>query len=139
MTLLSALRGAPLTALSLVGLSYVGEELFENLASAFPDLGALTLVHRQNDLQRRTGPSMWPGTTWEYAARLAGFTNLRYFKWNFDIRPVSVDVMCDLPLAERDYEEVESSLLEPTDDPSDWQSLARLFLVYCPTLEHLVF
>ncbi|PCH42301.1 hypothetical protein WOLCODRAFT_137831 [Wolfiporia cocos MD-104 SS10] len=139
MTLLSALRGAPLTALSLVGLSYVGEELFENLASAFPDLGALTLVHRQNDLQRRTRPSVWPGTTWEYAARLAGFANLRYFGWNFDIRPVSVDVMCDLPLAEKNDEEAESLFSEPVDDTSDWQSIARLFLVYCPMLERLLF
>ncbi|PCH42331.1 hypothetical protein WOLCODRAFT_120355 [Wolfiporia cocos MD-104 SS10] len=140
-TLLSALHGAPLTALSLVGLSYVGQELFENLASAFPDLGALTLVHRQNDLQRRNGPSVWPGTTWEYAARLAGFANLRYFGWNFDIRPVLVDVMCNLPLAEKNDEEAKSLLLfqEPVDYASDWQSLARLFLVYCPMLERLLF
>ncbi|TFY61464.1 hypothetical protein EVJ58_g4489 [Rhodofomes roseus] len=141
--LINGLEGAPLRTLTLEGLSYVEDDLFTRLAEAFPDLNALTLIHRQNILQRASRPSRWPGATWEYAARLAAFSCLKHFMWNFDMRPLQCGTTFDLPYAEAGYpaskipelyREFDENCFEVT-----WDILPRLFCAYCPTLETLIF
>ncbi|KAH9928264.1 uncharacterized protein B0H18DRAFT_252721 [Fomitopsis serialis] len=141
--LIGALEGAPLRTLALEGISYVEADLFTHLAEAFPNLSALTLIHRQNTPQRASRPSRWPDATWEYAARLAAFPCLRHFMWNFDLRPLQCSTTFDLPYAEAGYPATTGQELyrhfEENCFETAWDILPRLFCAYCPTLEALIF
>ncbi|KAL6302509.1 hypothetical protein BKA93DRAFT_397928 [Sparassis latifolia] len=61
--MIGALRGAPLRVLALEGLEYVEDELFDRIATTFPDLRMLTLFRRESERQLRNRASAWPGTT----------------------------------------------------------------------------
>lgn len=139
MDLISSLEGAALHTLSLDGLSYVGADLFEAIARLFPDLHTLTLVHRQNLLQRECKPSVWPGPSWENAQHLAAFRSLKMFSWNFAISLIDGSAF-DLPCLEEGYPD-ELPWWERADDfyIYDWESYGRLFAAYCPSLEVLLF
>ena len=138
--LLPALAGAPLRVLALEGVSHVDDDLFTRLAGAFPALTALTLIRRQNTRQTTSRPSHWPGTTAEYARRLAAFPALRHFVWNYYIWPLRCDTTYDLPLVEAGYPgELSEEDFEENCYEAKWDILPRLFRAYCPTLETLVF
>ncbi|KAK1226681.1 hypothetical protein PQX77_010325 [Marasmius sp. AFHP31] len=59
--------------------------LFERIATQFPDLVGLTLIRRENRLQRHTKFATWPHRSGEYASRFQGFRKLTYFGWNYRI------------------------------------------------------
>lgn len=138
--LLSALAGAPLRVLALEGVAHVDDDLFARLAGAFPALTALTLIRRQNMRQTTSRPSHWPGTTAEYARRLAAFPALRHFVWNYYIWPLRCETTYELPLVEAGYPtELSQEEFEENCYEAKWDILPCLFRAYCPTLETLVF
>ena len=83
LSLLLALRRAPLEVLVLEGLAEAEFVIFKYIASQYPDLTALTLVRRQNPSQHQNKLVVWPHASWEYASCLRGFKGLRHFCWNF--------------------------------------------------------
>ena len=83
LSLLLALRRAPLKVLVLEGLAEAEFVIFRCIASQYPDLIALTLVRRQNSSQHQNKLVIWPHASWEYASCLRGFRGLRHFCWNF--------------------------------------------------------
>ncbi|KAF8810344.1 hypothetical protein BYT27DRAFT_7336805 [Phlegmacium glaucopus] len=148
LSLLLALRRAPLEVLVLEGLAEAEFVVIECIASQYPDLSALTLVRRQNPNQHQNKLVVWPHASWEYASCLRGFKGLRHFCWNF--LTVYWDATPRLLLT---FEEGFSSGSEKTTmvttmfseekncDPSDdlpyfldshWMALP--FAAYCPTL-----
>ncbi|KAL6310245.1 hypothetical protein BKA93DRAFT_820694 [Sparassis latifolia] len=140
--MIDRLRTAPLQTLALEGLRSVDRELFHRLAGAFSGLRSLTLVYRDSVRQWENRAAVWPGTTWEYAPLLAGFPNLRYFGWNFRLNSLWTGTTHYLERMEAGYPEDPDDLDGMRLDYSDcelWQCLPRLFLAYCPQLEHLAF
>ncbi|KAH9928260.1 uncharacterized protein B0H18DRAFT_1210256 [Fomitopsis serialis] len=148
-----SLRGAPLRVLVLIGLYFVGEELFRMLADATPDISALTLVFSKNARQDWSVSNRWPGTTYQYASYLAALPHLKSFTWNFDLEPMPATLPCDLPLMEERMRRGTSYKEDIAVDQrswrrqydgvelwwDEWTCLAKLFAAYVPTLESLTF
>ncbi|OBZ72252.1 hypothetical protein A0H81_07928 [Grifola frondosa] len=137
-TLIDALKHAPLQTLALEGLSYVGLDLFDRLASSLPNLYDLTLINRHNGRQRKSQANIWPYPMWEYAKRMAGFKRLRYFAWNYSLEPVEAGTTFDLPFMEDGYPD--QWYMDFADTYfEDLESTCHLFLAHCGSLEWLVF
>ncbi|KAF9069629.1 hypothetical protein BDP27DRAFT_1402480 [Rhodocollybia butyracea] len=159
--LLEALHSgnAALEVLILVGLQNTDLALFENIADFFPNILELSLYRGTSKRQARSSP--WRHPTWEYARRFARLTRLRYFSWNLlhlaTNLPRSMlvferqaEIECQLSIVhtpnldrarleqvfEEDAELLRLSVKVEKDfyDYNGWNT-ARLFRVYCPTIE----
>ncbi|KAK1226690.1 hypothetical protein PQX77_010334 [Marasmius sp. AFHP31] len=141
---------SPLEVLVIEGIRDGSVGLIERIAELFPDLIGLTLVRRENRLQRKTKLATWPYQSGEYALGLRGFRRLRYFGWNY-----RMDIYEATPSALLGFEE--RALLGigvgGTDAQKNWSrpemwsetaddeyfldasTLALPFASCCPTLE----
>lgn len=132
--LLAALEGAPMRYFVVDGIRCATPQLLDRIAHAFPTLCSLTLIYRDSDRQTRGKMAEWPFPTWEYAPHLAGFHHLKHFGWNFfnfrvDPSP-SVLLLMELNYTARSWEVADSM----NDNLSDWDSVARMFAAFCPSL-----
>lgn len=132
--LLDALSTSPMDILVLEGISYVGGDVFQHIAQTFPDLKGLTLVYRQNDMQRRTDAAEWPYPSWALAAHLSVFSALKHFGCNFRVTPLEASPSMMIPLEENF---AESGEWRQEDDFYffDEYVVPRLWAVHCQTLE----
>ncbi|KAF9061549.1 hypothetical protein BDP27DRAFT_1369570 [Rhodocollybia butyracea] len=148
-----------LEVLVLVGLQDAGLVLFERIAEFFPHILELSLYRGISKCQ--TLPLPWRHPTWEYARCFTGFSRLRRFSWNmFHLatnlpslmlvfekqaeieRQLSTTHTPNLDRAKlEEVFESDAELLrlsekaeKDTYDCRGWNT-ARLFCVYCPTLE----
>ncbi|KAL0567372.1 hypothetical protein V5O48_014620 [Marasmius crinis-equi] len=135
--LLESIQSAPLEVLVFEGLKDGSLTLMERIAQLFPDLIGLTLIKRENRLQRETKLVPWPHQSGEYATRLRGFRKLRYFGWNYRI-----SILEPTPSALLDLERVATGsqeVLPPWSPDDDWFedpfAIALPFASHCPTLE----
>lgn len=135
--LLPALGPAPLQVLVLDGLHQVEPSLLDEIAEVFPNLRALTLLYRQSERQTKTGVSTWPYASWEYSPHFRGFQQLKFFCWNFNVEIMEMTFHQTLRLFEGVPEE--QRMLEDGESLADWNSIARVLAVYCPTLEYVAF
>ena len=149
LTLLLALKRAPLEVLVLEGLAEAEFVIFKCIASQYPGLIALTLVRRQNSSQHQNRLVVWPHASWEYASCLREFKALRHFCWNFlteywDATPRLLLAFEEGFSSGSDKKRTvtamsnESNSCDPSDDPpyfldSHWMALP--FAAYCPTLQ----
>ncbi|OBZ72251.1 hypothetical protein A0H81_07922 [Grifola frondosa] len=138
-SLIDALHGTPLQTLVLEGVSYVGPDLFQRIAEAFPRLNALTVINRTNR-QSKLRSNIWPHPAWEYAQQFAGFQCLKYFGWNFSLEPRYVGTTFDLQYFEDGYPNEQNGEDEDWELCfEDWTCVASVFLAYCKTLRTLAF
>ncbi|KAK1216354.1 hypothetical protein PQX77_021024 [Marasmius sp. AFHP31] len=151
-SLLEALQSAPLEVLVLEGIKDGSLALFERIANLFPDLVGLTVIRRENTLQRRTNLSRWPHQCGEYALTMRGFRRLRYFGWNFYVPLDDTTPATLLRFEERAVREAEG-IPEPEENEcstefyrrrreeseaayfQDSGSIALPFAAHCSTLE----
>ncbi|KAL0066373.1 hypothetical protein AAF712_006632 [Marasmius tenuissimus] len=123
-SLLEALQSAPLEVLVLEGVKDGSLTLFERIANLFPDLIGLTIIRRENTLQRRTNLSRWPHQCGEYALTMRGFRRLKYFGWNFYVPPDDTTPAALLRFEERAMREAEGTP-EPEEDEHSMEFYRR--------------
>ncbi|KAL0572499.1 hypothetical protein V5O48_009464 [Marasmius crinis-equi] len=145
LNLLASFHGAPLEVLSLVGIKEGSLTLIDRIAQLFPDLVGLTLIRRENRLQKEIKLASWPHQSGEYAARFREFRKLKYFGWNFRVPKDDVTPFALLgfeaaegkewPRIGGDVMEWAGSLGGDDEYFEDTSSLALPFACHCPTLE----
>lgn len=137
--LLLALHTAPLQVLILDGLHQAEPSLLEQIAALFPYLRGLTLFYRDSSRQTRTRSVVrWPHASWEYAPYFRGFHRLEFFCWNFEVHIMEMAFHRTLQLFEEDFSR-DSWELEDEESLADWNSVARVLAVNCPTLKYVLF
>lgn len=140
-SLLDSLSGAPIQFFVLDGLRYAAPDLFDRIAGALPQLEYLTLCYRESDIQFRTKDASWPFATWEYAPHFANFHHLRRFSWNYrtDINECGPSILQYFEQGFPDEQELWRMRADENDSFHDWECIAKLFAVFCPSLETLGF
>ncbi|KAK1220604.1 hypothetical protein PQX77_016627 [Marasmius sp. AFHP31] len=145
--LLEVIATAPLEVLVLEGIKEGSLALFQHIATLFPDLLGLTIIRRENVLQRETKMSRWPHQCWEYALQLQNFRRLKYFGWNYyvplhDISPVVLLELEELAAREArgesdGNESFDFDCLDGRESVyfHDTGSIALPLAAHCPTLE----
>ncbi|TFK54294.1 hypothetical protein OE88DRAFT_1177716 [Heliocybe sulcata] len=132
--LLDTLASARLQVLILEGVRYVEFDLFDHIAQLFPDLLALTVSYRPNDVHP-TRETTWPHPSWEYAPYLRGFRSLLHLglnlKHNIEFTPR------DMIHIEQNYASA-SEVGEDALEDSNW-TIARNFSICCPRLDTFSF
>ncbi|KAF8999421.1 hypothetical protein BDQ17DRAFT_1360993 [Cyathus striatus] len=83
--LVDALESAPLQVLVLEGIKEGSFELFDRIAAKCPHLLGLTVIRRENVLQKDTKLATWPHASYEYAPHFSAFQRLEHFSWNFRV------------------------------------------------------
>ena len=126
---LESLSHTSVEYLSLYGVGYADAGLLYHIATHAPHLRALTLVYRESP---QASSHCWPDATWEYAAALAGFSQLEYFGWNS--RVTTAYFPDALPCFESDNY-CDMHALSEADDETE--GLCALFAAYCPSLAFL--
>ncbi|KIK52433.1 hypothetical protein GYMLUDRAFT_64264 [Collybiopsis luxurians FD-317 M1] len=143
--LLEALDSVPLEALSIDGLKGAGLNIISDITEHFPNLRALSLVRRENDIQVKASPCAWPHSPQKYAPFFARFTRLEYFYWNFEdvqIPLVSLMLFEQLALNEGKEDGLEKSeywrlqgLINIAEWPPTCVDATGLLISYCPCLK----
>ncbi|KAH8094823.1 hypothetical protein BXZ70DRAFT_1009773 [Cristinia sonorae] len=138
--LLDALSGAPMRHFSLEGIHNANPQLLDKIADAFPDLESLALHYRHSLRQSRTRSAWWPAPTWHYAQVLHRLPKLKHFIWNQTVNVLEApsyillrmeDGWPTVPDDEPLFDEVEMFF--------GWDSVAKLFASYAPSLETIAF
>ncbi|THU92015.1 hypothetical protein K435DRAFT_907267 [Dendrothele bispora CBS 962.96] len=139
--LLESLQSAPLEVLVFEGIKDGSLTLISRIAQIFPDLVGLTLIRRENHIQKKTKEATWPHQSWEYANQFNGFHRLKYFEWNFavpfdDVTPSAMLTFEELASGSNNTDTSFKEWDEPMSEYfDDTQSVTLPFAVCCPTLK----
>ncbi|KAL1735109.1 hypothetical protein EV714DRAFT_268386 [Schizophyllum commune] len=149
-------RVPDLRLLAISNLQYARPDLFALLAECAPAVETLALQHYPSIWHRKSGSSLWPCPTYEYAPALAAFPRLKYLALNMKIVDCTYTPFF-LPRAEISFDDVEAAEKEaarlwfseganPDDHPEYVDfclgepvgTVARLFATHSRTLRMVV-
>ncbi|KAF8999439.1 hypothetical protein BDQ17DRAFT_1361021 [Cyathus striatus] len=140
--LIDALETAPLEVLVIDGIKEGSFELFNRIAAKCPQLLGLTVIRRENILQKEAKLATWPHASFEYAPHFSAFQRLEHFSWNFrvmylDPSPAGILYFEDgfISEDEADMSGFSSAGLEDSDYFLDSHYIAYPFAAHCQTLK----